>query len=60
MKTVLHHDKNYRKFENKFERKAVKETQSEMRRKREEARTINTFDSDDYSDIHDVWEETED
>ena len=60
MKSILQRDQKYRKFESRFERKAAKETQSEIRRKREEARTVNTNDSDDYSDIYDVWEDSED
>ena len=60
MKSILHRDQKYRKFESRFERKAAKETQSELRRKREEARTVNTNDSDDYSYIYDVWEDSED
>lgn len=60
MKSILQRDQKYRKFESRFERKAAKETQTELRRKREEARTVNTNDSDDYSDIYDVWEDSED
>ena len=60
MKSILQRDQKYRKFESRFERKAAKEIQSELRRKREEARTVNTNDSDDYSDIYDVWEDSED
>lgn len=59
MKSILQRDQKYRKFESRFERKAAKETQAELRRKREEARTVNTNDSDDYSDIYDVWEDSE-
>ncbi len=59
MKSILHRDKNFRHYESTFDRRAAKEVQISIRRKREEARILNTNESDDYSDIHDIWEDSE-
>lgn len=60
MKSILHRDKNFRHFESVFDRRAAKDVQMNIRRKREEARVLNTNESDDYSDIHDIWESSDD
>lgn len=60
MKSILHRDKNFRHFESTFDRRAAKDVQLNIRRKREEARVLNTNELDDYSDIHDIWETSDD
>lgn len=59
MKSTMRHDKVFRHYESAFDRKAAKHSQIELRRKREHAMTLNTNESDDYSDISDIWEESD-
>ena len=59
MKSTLRHDKVFRHYESSFDRKAAKQIQLELRRKRERAMSLNINESDDYSDISDIWEESD-
>ena len=59
MKSTMRHDKFFRHYESAFARKAAKYIQIELRSKREKAKTLNINEPDDYSDIRDIWEESD-